>query len=68
MQRACWASSTLELLEHLILLDAARDDDAGGDFKLRVREVNLLGRLRALELVDRKRVTVDTVAEGAGTC
>eukprot|EP00964_Phaeocystis_antarctica_P118567 scaffold82349_cov62-Phaeocystis_antarctica.AAC.5 len=45
----------------------ARDDDGGGDAELLVREVDLLGRLRALELVDLKRVTVDT-AKGRGTC
>ena len=50
----------LELLEHAILLDAARDDDGGRVAEPLAREVDLLGRLRALELVDRKRVTIDT--------
>ena len=49
-----------QLLEHAVLLDAARNDDGGGDAELLVREVDLLGPLRALELVDRKRATVDT--------
>ena len=50
----------LELLEHVILLDAARDDDAGGEAEVLAREVDLLGRLCALELVDLKRVAIDT--------
>ena len=52
----------LQLLEHAVLLDAARDDDGGGDAEAGplVREVDLLGRLYALELVDLKRVTIDT--------
>ena len=55
----------LQLLEHAVLLDAARDDDGGGDAEPLVREVDPLGRLRALELVDLKRVTIDT-AKGRG--
>ena len=62
---ALGASGALELLEHAILLDAARDDDGGRDAELLAREVDLLGRLRALELVDRKRVTIDTAKEEA---
>ena len=50
---------TLQLLEHTVPLDAARDDDSRGDVKSLVREFDPLGRLRALELVDLKRVTVD---------
>ena len=50
----------LQLLEHAVLLDAARYDDGGGDAEPLLREVDPLGRLRALELVDLKRVTVDT--------
>ena len=50
----------LELLEHAVLLDAARDDDGGGNAEPLVGEVDLLGRLSALELVDRKRVAIDT--------
>ena len=57
---ALGAGGALELLEHAILLDAARDDDGGRDAEPLTREVDLLGRLRALELVDRKRVTIDT--------
>ena len=57
---ALGASGTLELLEHAILLDAARDDDGGRDAEPLAREVDLLDRLRALELVNRKRVTIDT--------
>ena len=62
------AGSALELLEHAVLFDTGRDDDGGGHAKLLVREVDLLGRLGALELVDLKRVTIDTVAEGTDTC
>ena len=50
----------LELLEHAVLLDAARDDDGGGNAEPLIGEVDLLGRLSALELVDLKRVTIDT--------
>ena len=57
----------LQLLEHAVLLDAARDDDGGGDAEPLsiLREVDPLGRLRALELVDLKRVAVNT-ARGRG--
>ena len=51
---------TLQLLEHTVPLDAARDDDSRGDVKSLVREFDPLGRLRALELVDLKSVTIDT--------
>ena len=54
-----------ELLEHAVPLDAARDDDGGGNAQPLEREVDLLGRLCALELVDLKRVPVDT-AKGRG--
>jgi hypothetical protein len=57
----------LELLEHAVLLDAARDDDGGGNAEPLAREVDLLSRLRTLELVDLKRVTVDTAKE-RGAC
>ena len=50
----------LELLKHAILLDAARDDDGGDDTEPLAREVDLLGRLSALELIDLKRVSIDT--------
>ena len=60
-----WRGGALELLEHAVLLDAARDDDGGRDAEPLIREVNRLGRLRALELVDLKRVPVDT-AKGRG--
>ena len=61
-----WGGGALELLEHVVLLDAARDDDGGGDTQAPLaREVDLLGWLCALELVDRKRVPVDT-AKGRG--
>ena len=56
-----WVWGALELLEHAILLDAARDDDAGGDAETLEREVDFLGRLRALELVELKRVAIDAV-------
>ena len=59
-QRHAWVRGALELLEHAILLDAARDDDGGGDAVHFVGEVDLLGWLRAPELVDLIRVTIDT--------
>ena len=65
---ALWASGALELLEHAILLDAACDDDDASDVKVLVGEVNLLGRLRALELVDLKSVTIDTAKRGCTKC
>ena len=61
-----WPADKLELLEHAVLLDTARDDDGGRDAEILAREVDLLGWLCALELVDRKRLTVDT-AKGRGT-
>ena len=60
-----WGGGALQLLEHAILLDAARDDDGGRVAEPLAREVDLLGRLRALELVDLKRVPVHT-AKGRG--
>ena len=57
---------TLQLLEHAVPLDAARDDDGGGNAQPVAREVNLLGRLCVLELVDLKWVPIDT-AKGRGT-
>ena len=60
-----WDGGALELLEHAVLLDAARDDDGGRNAQPLAREVDLLGRLCALELVDLKRVAVDT-AKGRG--
>ena len=56
----------LELLEHAVPLDAARDDDGGGNAQPLAREVDLLCRLCALELVDLKWVPIDT-AKGRGT-
>ena len=52
--RAAYLSSLT--LEHAVLLDAARDDDGGRNAEPLAREVDLLGRLRALELVDLKEV------------
>jgi len=60
-----WRGGALELLEHAVLLDAARDNDGGGIAQPLAREVDLLGWLCALELVDLKRVPVDT-AKGRG--
>jgi hypothetical protein len=57
----------LQLLEHAVSLDAARNDDGGGDAEPLAPEVDLLGRLRTLELVDLKRVPVDT-ANRRGKC
>ena len=50
----------LQLLEHAVPLDAARDNDGGGNVQPLMREVNLLCWLCALELVDLKRMPVDT--------
>jgi hypothetical protein len=62
-----WGGGALQLLEHAVPLDAARDDDGGGNAEVLAREVDLLGRLRTLELVDLKRVPVHT-ANGRGKC
>ena len=64
-KRTLWGDGALELLEHAVLLDAARDEDGGRNAQPLAREVDLLGRLCALELVDLKRVAVDT-AKGRG--
>ena len=58
-----WGGGALQLLERAVPLDAARNDDGGGNAELHVREVDLLGRLSTLELDDLKRVTVDTAKE-----
>ena len=57
---ALGASGALELLEHAILLDAARDDDCRRDAEPLAGEVDLLGRFRAPELVDLESVPVHT--------
>ena len=64
-ENTIWGGGALQLLEHAIALDAARDDDGGGDAQPLAREVNLLGRLCARELVNLKCVPVDT-AKGRG--
>ena len=60
-----WGGGALQLLEHTVPLDAARDNDGRGNAQVLAREVNLLFRLCALELVELKRVPVDT-AKGRG--
>ena len=60
-----WGGGALQLLEHAIALDAARDNDGGGDAQPVAREVNLLDRLCARKLVNLKRVPVNT-AKGRG--
>ena len=60
-----WGGSALQLLEHTVPIDAARDNDGRGNAQPLAREVDLLARLCALELVDLKRVPVDT-AKGRG--
>ena len=62
------AGGALELLEHAILLDAARDDDGGRDAEPLVREVDLLGWLRALELVNRNGARRARTPKKATTC
>ena len=61
-----WGGGALQLLEHTVSPDAARDNDGGGNAQSLAQEVDLLGRLCALELVDLKRVPVDTAKEGRG--
>jgi len=61
------SGGALQLLEHAVPLDAARNDDGGGNAEVLAREVDLLGRLCALELFDLKRVPVHT-ANGRGKC
>ena len=60
-----WESGALELLEHAIPLDAA---DGRRDAEPLVGEVNLLGRLRAPELVDLKSVTKKIDADKGEVC
>ena len=59
----------LQLLEHAVPLDAVRDDYGRGNAEpgaqTLARQVNLLSRLCARELVNLKRVPVDT-AKGRG--
>ena len=57
-----------QLLQRPVVLDAARDDDGRGDAQLLVREVDLLGGLGALELVDRQRVAVDAASARQAKC
>mmetsp|Transcript_15891 Transcript_15891/g.37638 ORF Transcript_15891/g.37638 Transcript_15891/m.37638 type:complete len:274 (+) Transcript_15891:478-1299(+) len=57
--RAETVEREIQLLEHAVLLDAARYDDGGGNAEMLAREVDLLGWLRALELVDLKRVALN---------
>ena len=56
---------TLQLLEHTVPLDAARDDDGEGNSQPHIREVDRLGPLCALEFFDLKRAIADT-AKGRG--
>ena len=62
-------SGALQLLEHAVPLDAVRDNYGRGNAELGAqplaREVNLLSRPCARELVNLKRVPVDT-AKGRG--
>ena len=60
-----WGGGALQRFEHAVPLDAARDDDGGGNAQPLAREVDLLCRLCALELVDLKLVPVHT-AKGRG--
>ena len=61
----CGGGGALELLEHTVPLDAARDDDGGRGAEALGGEIDLLGQLCARELVDLKRVPVNT-AKGRG--
>ena len=53
-ENTMWGGGALQLLEHTVPLDAARDNDGGGNAQPFCREVDRLGRLCALELVNRK--------------
>ena len=55
------AGGALEFLQHCIVLDAGRNDEAGGrtDVKFLAGQVDRLHWLGALELVDRQCVAVD---------
>ena len=64
-KQTLWGGGALQLLEHAIALDAACNDDGGGDVQLLAREVNLLDRFCARKLVNLKRVPVDS-AKGGG--
>jgi len=55
------AGGALELLQHRILLDAGRDDEARGSTEALAGQVDRLDRLGALELVDWQRVAVEAV-------
>ena len=46
----------------LVALDARCDDDAGGGAEIFVCEVDCIDGLRASQLVDRKRVAVNTAS------
>ena len=48
-KRALTGGGALKLLEHAVLLDAARDDDGGVETEPLAREVDLLGRLRTVD-------------------
>ena len=65
VRRLTARGGALQLLENAVFLDAARDDHGGSDAEPLVREVDSLGWLRAVELVDLKRMTIDP-ARGRG--
>ena len=55
-------SSARQILEHLVVLDAVRDDEGRGTNEIFARQVNLLS-LR-LEFIESKRMVVDSVGGG----
>ena len=52
----------LDRLKVLVALDARCDDDAGGNADTLAREVDCIDGLRASQLVDRKRLAVNTAS------
>ena len=56
----------LQLLEHAVPLDGICDDYGRGNAQPLARDVNLLSRLCARELVNLKRVPAVNTAKGRG--
>ena len=57
-----------QLLQRQVVLDAARNDDGRAAAKALVREVDLLGGVGALELIDRQWVAVDAASTREAKC
>ena len=61
---ALWDCSALELFQHAVLLDAACDDEGRGDAEALIGEVDRLGWLGALELVNLQHMSIDAATQG----